>query len=191
MDKRNNHQETYPYWYAARQRRETYEAAMMLSEPYQIEDCLEPTQVGYGFCVFYTPPLDLPTGLAEKAHRLWWLLTDISRISEGLRQNQEYFIKHGFERGSPLLPWFESADSKLLQTLASKYGVVTPPIEEMYGQLMVELSRELLVVGMPFFQIQTRVAEIDLIHSKIGMSVWDFTGHLRPKSTGPLSTFKP
>ena len=52
---------------------------------------------------------------------------------------------------------------------------------------MVELSRELLLVGMPFFQIQTRIAEIDLVYSKIGISVWDFTGHLRPISTGPLS----
>ena len=189
MDKRKKFQDTYPYWYANRQRRETYETAIMLAEPYQIEDCLEPTPVGYGFCVLYPPPLHLPPGITEKAHRLWWLLTDVSRISEGLRQNQKYFIELGFERCSPLQPWFESADSKLLQTLAREYGVVTPPLEEMYGQLMVELSRELLLVGMPFFQIQTRIAEIDLIHSKIDISVWDFTGHLRPRSTGPLSNF--
>ena len=181
MDKRKKFQDTYPYWYAERQRRETYEAAIMLAEPYQIEDCLEPTQVGYGFCALYPPPPRLPTSLAEKAHRLWWLLTDVSRISEGLRQNQKYFIELGFERCSPLQPWFESADSKLLQTLAYKFGVMTPPIEEMYGQLMVELSRELLLVGMPFFQIQTRIAEINLIHSKIGVSVWDLTcNHLPP-----------
>ena len=188
MDKRIKPPETFAYWYAARQRRDTYEAAIMLAEPYQIDDCLEPTQVGYGFCALYPPPVHLPTGLAEKAHRLWWLLTDISRISEGLRQNQEYFIELGIDRCSPLQPWFESADSKLLQTLARKYGVVTPPIEEMYGQLMVELSRELLLVGMPFFQIQTRIAEIDLVHSKIGKSVWDFTGHLHPRSKGPLAS---
>ena len=42
-----------------RQRRETYEAAIMLAEPYQIEDCLEPTRVGYGFCALY-PPLTAP-----------------------------------------------------------------------------------------------------------------------------------
>ena len=187
MDKRIKPPVTYPYWYAARQRRDTYEAAIMLAEPYQIDDCLEPTRVGYGFCVLYPPPLHLPPGIAGKAHRLWWLLTDISRISEGLRQNQEYFIELGIDRSSPLQPWFESADSKLLQALARQYGVLTPPIEELYGQLMVELSRELLLVGMPFFQIQTRIAEIDLVHSKIGISVWDFTGHLRPISTGPLS----
>ena len=191
MDKRKKFPETYPYWYAARQRQDTYEAAILLAEPYQIDHCLGPTQVGYGFCVLYPPPLDLLTSLAEKAHRLWWLLTDISRISEGLRQNQEYFIELGIDRSSPLQPWFESADSKLLQQLARQYGVLTPPIEEMYGQLMVELSRELLLVGMPFFQIQTRIAEIDLVHSKIDISVWDFTAHHLPISTGPLDARNP
>ena len=165
-----------------RQRRDTYEAAIMLAEPYQIDDCLEPTQVGYGFCALYPPPVHLPTGLAKNAHRLWWLLTDVSRISEGLRQNQKYFIEFAKERSSPLLPWFESVDSKLLQQLAYKYGVMTPPIEEMYGQLMVELSRELLLIGMPFFQIQTRIAEIDLVHSKIGVSVWNLTSNHLPRS---------
>ena len=187
MDKRKKFPETYPYWYAARQRQDTYEAAILLAEPYQIDDCLEPTQVGYGFCALYPPSLDLPPGLAEKAHRLWWLLTDISQVSEGIRQNQEYFIELGIDRSSPLQPWFENADSKLLQELARQYGVMTPPIEEMYGRLMVELSRELLLVGMPFFQIQTRIAEIDLIHTKTGISVWDFTGHLCPIITGPLA----
>ena len=182
MDKTNDYQKAYPYWYASRQRRDTYEAAIMLAEPYKIDHCLEPTQVGYGFCVLYPPPLHLPPGLAKKAHRLWWLLTDVSRISEGLKQNQKYFIELGFERCSPLQPWFESADSKLLQKLAYQYGVVTPPLEEMYGQLMVELSRELLLVGMPFFQIQTRIAEINLVHSKIGVSVWDLTCNRLPSS---------
>ena len=87
MDKTNDYQKAYPYWYASRQRRDTYEAAILLAEPYQIDYCLEPTQVGYGFCVLYPPPLDLPPGLAGKAHSLWWLLTDISRISEGSRLN--------------------------------------------------------------------------------------------------------
>ena len=182
MDKRIKPPETYAYWYVDRQRRETYEAAIMLAEPYQIEDCLEPTRVGYGFCALYPPSPHLPTGLAEKAHRLWWLLTDVSRVSEGLRHNQNYFIELAKERSSPLLPWFESLDSKLLQTLAYNFGVLTPPLEEMYGQLMVELSRELLLVGMPFFQIQTRIAEINLVHSKIGVSVWDLTCNRLPSS---------
>ena len=186
MDRTKKPPETYAYWYADRQRRETYEAAITLAEPYLIEQCLEPTQVGYGFCVLYPPPPNLLPRLVKKAHRLWWLLTDVSRISEGLRQNQKYFIELGLERSSPLLPWFETSDSKLLQTLARKFGVMTPPIEEMYGQLMVELSRELLLVGMPYFQIQTRIAEIDFVHSKSGISVWDFTDARRPRSTNPL-----
>ena len=190
MDNRKIFQEKYPYYYAAHQRRYTYETVITLAKPYEIDECLEPTQVGYGFCVLFPPPQNLPPSLAERAHRLWWLLTDISQIAEGLKQNQKYFIELGIDRHSPLQPWFESADSKLLQSLAHQYGVVTPPLEEMYGQLMVELRRELPLVGMPFIQTLTRIAEIDHVHSKIDISVWDFTGHLRPISTGPLSRFR-
>ena len=188
MDKTNENPQAYAWWYASRQRRDTYDAAKMLAEPYKIDDCLEPMPVGYGFCVLNPPPLNLPPDLAKKAHRLWWLLTDVSRISEGLRQDPEYFYKLEFERRSFLQPWFESADSRILQELAHQYGILTPPIEDMYGQLMVELSRELLLVGMPFIQIQTRIAEIDLVHSRIHKSVWDY---FRPRSTGPLSTMNP
>ncbi len=188
MDQTSENPRAYAWWYACRQRRDTYEAAKTLAEPYKIEDCLEPIPLGYGFCVLNPPPLNLPPGLAKKAHRLWWLLTDVSRISEGLRQDQEYFYQLGFERRSFLQPWFVSADSRILQELASQYGILTPPIEEMYGQLMVELSRELLLVGMPFLQIQTRIAEIDLVHSKIDKSVWDY---FRPRSTDSISTFYP
>ena len=81
-----------------------------------------------------------------------------------------------------------SSSSRLVR--AHQYGVVTPPLEEMYGQLMVELRRELPLVGMPFIQALTRIAEIDHVHSKIDISVWDFTGPLRPISTGPLSSFR-
>ena len=188
MDRPNENPKAYAWWYASRQRRDTYEAAKLLAEPYKIEDCLEPIPLGYGFCVLHPPPPNLSPGLAKKAHRLWWLLTDVSQISEGIRQEQEYFYKLAFERRSVLQPWFETADSKVLQSIANQYGVVTPPLEDMYGQLMVELSRELLLVGMPFFQIQTRIAEIDYVHSKIDKSVWDY---FPPRSTGPLSTMNP
>ena len=138
MDNRKIFQEKYPYYYAERQRRYTYETVITLAKPYEIDECLEPTQVGYGPCVLFPPPQNLPPSLAERAHRLWWLLTDISQIAEGLKQNQKYFIE----------------------------------------------------LGTPFIQTLTRIAEIDHVHSKIDISVWDFTGPLRPISTGPLSSFR-
>ena len=89
MDNRKIFQEKYPYYYAERQRRYTYETVITLAKPYEIDECLEPTQVGYGFCVLFPHPrICRPASLKE---HIACGRSPISQIAEGLRAKPEIF----------------------------------------------------------------------------------------------------